>query len=437
MRRLLVVLAVAAALATCSTATAGTTFVVDGHGWGHGVGMSQYGAMGFALDGWDHERILTYFYRGTRLGILPNRSVRVLVAEAQGRLTVGSARPFKRRADGTEPVVLKPGDRALTPRAVRRLGGEVRYEPGASPVRVGDQAYRGALVVYLERGKLYAVNQVALDHYLRGVVPREMPFYWPQEALRAQAVVARSYTLATLKAGDRFDLYADVRSQVYDGIEAERGPTNRAVAATAGRIVTWNGVVATTFYHSTSGGRTANVADVWPKAGAVPYLVSVRDPYDSLSKHHRWPVAVFTPGQLAKQLRVPGLRDVIVERNTSDRAGSVRVLRGAGERRLGAEEVRDLLGLRSTFFHVRVLSLEPAARRVRAGKPLELTGFARGLTGIRLERAVAGGSWENVRGLPLGPTGRFRTVVRPERPTRYRIANHIAAGLPVSVLTRP
>jgi stage II sporulation protein D len=291
--------------------------------------------------------------------------------------------------------------------------------------------------VYLERGKLYAVNHVSLDHYLRGVVPREMPFYWPQEALRAQAIVARSYTLATLHAGDRFDLYADVRDQVYDGIEAERGPTNRAVAATAGRIVTWNGVVATTFYHSTSGGRTANVADVWPKATALPYLVSVPDPHDYLSKHHRWPVTVFTPGQLAKQLRVTGLRDVIVERNASDRADAVRVVRAAGERMLEAEAVRDLLGLRSTFFHVRVLSLEPAARLVRAGRPLELTGFARGLTGIRLERAVAGGSWENVRSLPLGPTGRFRTVVRPERPTQYRIANHIAAGLPVSVLTRP
>ncbi len=437
MRRLPWVLAVAAALVAAPTAAAGTTFVVDGHGWGHGVGMSQYGAMGYALDGWSYQRILAHFYRGTELGLLPNRRVRVLVAEGQGTLTIGSAKPFGRLASGTKPMTLKPADRVLTPRAVRRLGGEVRFRPGAAPLRVAGQAYRGSVEVYVERGKLHAVNLVSLDHYLRGVVPREMPFYWPQQALRAQAVVARSYTLATLHPTDRFDLYDDVRDQVYDGIEAERAPTNRAVAATAGRIVTWNGSVATTFYHSTSGGRTANVADVWPKASPLPYLVSVPDPFDYLSKHHRWPAAVFTPGQLAKHLQVTGLRDVIVERNDSGRAATVRVLRAAGEKRLEGPMVRDLLGLRSTFFNVHVLSLEPAQRRVKAGKAVELTGFARGLTGIRLERAIAGGGWQPVRRLRLAQTGRFRTVVRPEEPTRYRIVNHIAAGAPVSVLTRP
>ena len=437
MRRLLGVLAVAAALVASSTASAGTTFVVDGHGWGHGVGMSQYGAFGFALDGWRHERILAHFYRGTQLGVLPNRRVRVLVAEAQGRLTVGSTKPFRRLLPAAKRATLEAGNRLLTPRNVRGLGGSVRFGPGASPLRVAGKAYRGSVEVYLERGKLFAVNEVSLDHYLRGVVPREVPFFWPQEALRAQAVVARSYTLATLQPGDHFDLYADVRDQVYDGIKAEREPTNRAVAATSGRVVTWNGAVATTYYHSTSGGRTANVADVWPNAISVPYLVSVPDPYDYLSKHHRWQPAIFAPRQLAKRLRVSGLTDVIVERNASGRAGTVRVVRAAGERRLEARDVQELLGLRSTFFDVRVLSLEPKARRVKAGKPLELTGFARGLTGIRLERAVDGGGWESVRPLRLAPTGRFRTVVRPDGPTRYRIANHVAAGLPVSVLTRP
>jgi SpoIID/LytB domain protein len=198
--------------------------------------------------------------------------------------------------------------------------------------------------------------------------------------------------------------------------------------------VTWNGRVATTYYHSTSGGRTANVADVWPKAGPVPYLVGVPDPHDYLSKHHRWPAEVFTPGQLAARLEISGLRDVIVERNASDRAAVVRVVRaGGGEGRLDAQAVRERLGLRSTYFHVRVLALEPALRRVRSGRPLELTGFARGLTGIRLERAVDGGPWQSVRRLRLGPTGRFRTIVRPDRATRYRVANHVAAGAPVAV----
>ena len=436
MRRLLGVLAVVVSLCAVSTAAGGTTFVVDGHGWGHGVGMSQYGAFGYATAGWTHERILAHYYRGTRLGILPNRTVRVLVAEQQGTLTVGSAMPFRRIAEGKATTV-KRGDRTLTPKALRRVGGEVRFEPGASPLRVADQAYRGTVTVYVERGKLFAVNTLSLDHYLRGVVPREVPFYWPQEALRAQAVVARSYTLATLHAGERYDLYDDVRDQVYDGIEGERPPTDRAVAATAGRIVTWNGRVATTYYHSTSGGRTANVTDVWPKAAALPYLVSVPDPYDVLSKHHRWPVAVFTPAELGARLEVTGLRDVIVERNASDRAGVVRVVRAnGGEQRLDPEAVRELLQLRSTYYFVRVLSLRSGARSVRAGKPLELTGFARGLTRIRLQRAVAGGQWQPVRDLRLNQSGRFRTIVRPDRTTEYRVVNHIAVGAPVLVSVR-
>ena len=93
-----------------------------------------------------------------------------------------------------------------------------------------------------------------------------MPDDWHPEALRAQAVVARSYALATLKPGKLFDLYADTRSQVYGGVRAEEDTTNRAIGSTAGRVLLWQDRVATTFYHSTSGGRTAPIADVWPRA---------------------------------------------------------------------------------------------------------------------------------------------------------------------------
>ena len=430
-----VLLAALAGLA--AQAQAATTFVVDGHGWGHGVGMSQYGALGFASNGWSYQRILAHFYRGTKIGLLPNTSVRVLVAEGQSRIVVSSKRPFRRLPAKGKPQTLKRGARTLTPAAVRKLGGSVRFEPGIRPLLVGDRPFRGAIEVYVQGGSLYAVNHVSLDHYLRGVVPREMPFHWPQQALRAQAVVARSYTLATLHPGDRFDLYSDTRDQVYDGISAEKPSTNRAVAATAGRIVTWNGRVATTFYHSTSGGRTASITDVWPKASAVPYLVSVPDPYDYLSKHHTWPPVVLSRSQLAAALSAPGLRDVLVERNESSRADVVRVQRvDGGETRLPAQDVRVALGLRSTFFSVRVLSLDPTPKVVRRGMPLELTGFVRGLGGVRLQRAVGGRGWAPVRALRLTPNGRFRTVVRPDAPTRYRLSNHIASGAEIAVGVR-
>jgi len=85
---------------------------------------------------------------------------------------------------------------------------------------------------------------------------------------------------------------------------------------------------------------------------------------------------------------------------------------------------------------VRVLSLDPAPKLVQRGKPLELTGFVRGLGRIRLERETGAGAWEKVRLLRLAPNGRFRTVVRPDAPTRYRLANHIAVGGAVSVGVR-
>jgi stage II sporulation protein D len=435
MRRSLGVLAVAAALCAASTASAGTTFVVDGGGWGHGVGMSQYGALGFASHGWGYGRILGHYYRGTRLGILPNRTVRVLVFEGRGRVLVGSAKPFRRVARGRK-VTLKRGDRGVNVRGVRRLGGAIRYEPGASPLRVEGDPYRGTVTIFAEGGRLLVVNTLSLDHYLRGVVPWEMPDHWPLEALKAQAVVARSYTLATLHAQSRFDLYPDTRDQVYGGIRAEDPRTNRAVAETAGRIVMYGGRVAITYYHSTSGGRTAAIHDVWPKAAPTPYLVSVSDPYDYLSKHHRWPVVVLSRSQLAFRLKAPGLTDVVVDRNSSGRADVVRLLRRQGERQLSAQEVREILGLRSTNFSVRVLSLDASSRLVRPGKPVELTGFVRGLGRIRLEREVGRGAWETVRRVRLAPNGRFHTVVRPETRTRYRLANHIAVGDAIAVATR-
>src|SRR5919204_35925 len=99
--------------------------------------------------------------------------------------------------------------------------------------------YRGALQVTRAGSALQIVNVVGLDLYLMGVVPREMPNTWPLEALKAQAVVARSYALAHLKHG-AFDLYPDTRSQVYGGIRAEAPSSNAAVSSTAGPVVLYH-----------------------------------------------------------------------------------------------------------------------------------------------------------------------------------------------------
>jgi stage II sporulation protein D len=139
-----------------------------------------------------------------------------------------------------------------------------------------------------------AVNVLPLDRYLRGVVPWEAPKGWSEQTYEAQAVAARSYTLATLKPGEDFDLYPDARSQMYGGVAAERTETNLAIGATAGQVLVWRDRIVPGYYFSSSGGRTSSVHDAWPKAHQVPYLVSVSDPYDYISPHHVWPTQVLS-----------------------------------------------------------------------------------------------------------------------------------------------
>ena len=198
------------------------TFFINGRGWGHGVGLSQWGAYGFAQRGVTYDRILAHYYRGTALGRAPVARVRVLLGEGKASAAVASDVPFSVR-DGAGAVhPLAAGAHAFGPGLKLKVGpaGEAKavpapvvFLPGASPLKYGGKAYRGQLQVNVGSNRLQIVNVVGLEPYLYGVVPREVPFAWPAEALKAQAVVARSYALAVRKTG-AFDLYADTRSQV-------------------------------------------------------------------------------------------------------------------------------------------------------------------------------------------------------------------------------
>ena len=175
-----------------------------------------------------------------------------------------------------------------------------------------------------------AINIVGVEQYLAGVVPREMPSDWPDEALKAQAVAARSYALANRATGKGFDLYADVRSQVYGGVAGETTRVTAAVEATAGEVALFEGKVITAFFHSTSGGRTADVSEVF--GDPVPYLVSVDDPWSSLSPYNRWGPMPLTEAVLRKGL---GLRSPVLglklTRAPSGRVASVKVTTAAGD----------------------------------------------------------------------------------------------------------
>ena len=269
-------------------------FVVSGRGYGHGVGMSQYGAYGQALAGRTYDQILAHYYTGTQLGKAGRKEVRVLLAEGRRAVTVSSAVPFT--AVDASGLTFKLPKGSLSLRADLSLPSDAGpvaavqplvLRPGKkAPLALDGRLYRGKLELVPQGAFLRVVNVVALESYLDGVVAGEVPFGWPAEVLKAQAVAARSYAIASLLKRKPFDLYADARSQVYLGVAGEKPSTTKAVDDTAGQVVLYAGKVATTYYFSTSGGKTASAADVF--GFAVSYLVSRPDPWDKLSPYHRW-----------------------------------------------------------------------------------------------------------------------------------------------------
>ena len=422
----------------------GPTFVVSGRGWGHGVGMSQYGALGFARRGYSYTRILSHYYPGTQLAKSDPAQIRVLLAEKRAKVTVISEAPFRLRDGEGKLRPLRPGRLDLGPGLRVKLKAEgkpiplpgpLTFLPGSLPLRLEVRgkpirAYRGWLQVSSNGKALEVVNHVGLEQYLYGVVPDEVPDTWPPEALKAQAVAARSYAVATRKSG-AFDVYADTRSQVYGGVGAETFPASAAVDATAGQIVTYKGRVAITYFFSTSGGRTAAIEDAWPGSRPVPYLVSVADPYDSLSPHHRWGPVAFTRGTAGSKLGIrKGLSDLTTVVNRSGRVSSVVATTPVGRVELRAGDVRRMLGLRSTWFTIGVLSLTPPSAPALWGTGAKLAGIARGVSGVSLQQGVTAGVWEPASPVVAGKDGAFSVLVKPQATTTYRLASagKIASG---------
>jgi stage II sporulation protein D len=424
-------------------------FVVTGHGWGHGIGMSQWGAYGYAKNGFTYKQILSHYYPTTTLGPAPVRRVRVLLASGSPSLVIASEDDFKvKDADGAtydvasgkytlKPKLTLPVDGANKP---QQLTGPVTFTAGKSPLALGDRTYRGTFEISADGNKLKIVNVVSLEQYLYGVVPAEVPDDWPAEALKAQAVVARSYALSNMAGGGDFDMYADTRSQVYLGVPEEVSSTTAAVNATAGQVVLYQGKVAKTYYHSTSGGRTAAIQDVWPGETPVPYLVSVPDPYDDASPYHDWgPVAV-TRERLAKLLKVQGpLMDATAVVNGSQRVTSITgVGRNGPAAPVDANTLRTALDLRSTWFTVGVLAVERPAGPVAFGKKLQLGALARGLGKVTVEQRAAGEkSWTPFSTLASRTDGVLSIAVKPKLTTAFRLVAENATSAPVRVTVSP
>jgi stage II sporulation protein D len=439
-----VALVSAVAAAGATFARASTALIVTGHGWGHGVGMSQWGAYGYALHGWKYRRILAHYYPGTKMGHVGELHVRVLLARGASSVTVGCAtqmvvtdgkRLTRKLPAGTYGV----GSKLVFP--VRRHAAGFSFGRFAvldcprAPLEFDGREYHGTLALRSQGGGVSVINGLSLDTYLRGVVPSESPSHWPVAALEAQAVAARSYAVAELHPDSWYDLVPTTADQVYGGVRAERPRSDHAVNATLGEVLTYGDQVARTYYSSSSGGRTEAVQDAWRGSAPIPYLRSVPDPYDTYSPHHDWGPYNLSASQLASRLGLgSAVESVHVQRDGSLRAESVgfRLASGAEVTRSGAGVAR-ALHLLSTWFSVGELQLSASSSHVLYGSRVTIAARAADVEGAVLQERIANGAWHAVRNVPQ-PT---RLQFQPRASTAFRLVAPGTTGTAVSVAVAP
>ena len=393
----------------------GATVTIHGRGYGHGVGMNQYGARGRALEGATSTEILAHYYQGATLGaIAVDAQIRVRVLNG---FKASSTRPlvlYGRRGDwrfeGSATVypkdarievrptltsgtvtwrvkVLGPTGtvlRSATTKSFRLRGvTNTTVFQVASRTSSYDQ-YRGAIRIGLQTGAplASATNELTLERYLRGVVPAEMPSTWPVEALRAQAIAARSYAARRLRPGvSYYDVPDDSSSQVYLGVLGEKATTTAVVAETAGVVLMSGSSIANTLFHSTGGGATEHNENVYVNANGekvaspVSYLRGSLDrrsdgtAYDSAAPYATWKTSTYTRAQLSTWFGRDSRTSVgsisaldLTDRGVSGRLISVTLIGSGGKKTVSGAVFREVFNanrptgdpsMRSTLFDLK------------------------------------------------------------------------------------
>ncbi|SHN35536.1 SpoIID/LytB domain-containing protein [Cryptosporangium aurantiacum] len=359
-----------------------------GAGFGHGRGMSQYGAKGAAKQGLSATKIVNFYYPGAALTAKGNPTLRVrlsaidgghftfaptsgttvtgLVATAANGTTV--ALPARSgwhvaRSGASYLIQEKVGTAwatAYTLAAPVTFSGPasltVNYSAAKNDCRGGTSVtFNGSLTALVADNTARYVASMPVDTYLRGVVASEMPSSWSAAALQAQAIAARTYATAKITSSRYYDVIDTQANQCWDGKLSEAAATNAAITATAGKVLTVGGKVISAEFSSDSGGYTAS--------GGVSYLPAKADPYTlaAESSATNW-TKVLTPAQLAAVDGAAGLTKVTAVKVTKRTGfgrwgGRVETVQLTGTTAAGkvttatvtGADFRTRLGLRSTY----------------------------------------------------------------------------------------
>jgi SpoIID/LytB domain protein len=302
-----------------------STITIVTAGWGHGVGMSQYGAYGAAKAGLDYSKILAFYYPGTtQAKLAANETLRVWIKGDTDRalnFAVATGLTVRDSAGKTKvlPTSSKYREWRMTFSGTSRklsyknsAGKWVTYNTGLNAKKIWyvyntsskvvtvklpgySRKYRGEMGLAYNGGSPITVNKVTMEDYLRGVVPSEMPASWSTEALKAQVVAARSYAARykqNLKGKKSYDICNTTACQVYYGASNEDSRTDAAIKATAGIVLKYQDTIAYTMFSSSNGGYSAK--------GDYPYLTAHEDPYDD-DMLNQYRLYTFTSAQIQKK----------------------------------------------------------------------------------------------------------------------------------------
>jgi stage II sporulation protein D len=450
MRRFLPVVVCLAALAFAATGSAATLFVVKGKGWGHGVGLSQWGAYGMAREGSTWRQILAHYYRGTNIGERRG-TIRVLLADRRRSVNIGSNAPFtvgsRRHAAGDAFVKPTSSGRIKVEGFRRAFASPVTFRGPDAPLKLNGSPYHGTFVVSVVGSRLRVVNHVGLERYVAGVITHESLAWWgdvgAQAALAAQAVAARSY--ARSGPGHCVDgtYCPDTRDQVYGPISSETPNGRAATRATAHKVLLSSGNVARTFFFSSSGGRTAASEDVF--VSALPYLRSEPDRADlnsygtaQTNPHRSWRV-LFSPRELGSKLGTASPRNAVVTDRSSGRVRGLR-LSGPGWSDTFSQKTeffRIELALKSARFWMGVQSIRADKRESRCGQPVRLSVFAHDVGSISVEqRRETSSTWTEISLNKVDAT-HWRATRHPCTSTSYRVKSNRAVGPSIRVRVAP
>ena len=241
---------------------------------------------------------------------------------------------------------------------------EVRGRSG--DVTVNNLTVAGRVTIKRQNGKLIAINEVALEDYVKGVVPAEMNAAWHQEALKAQAIAARTYALYKIRQNGKkdFDVVASTKDQVYKGRAGADGPAGRATDETRGQVLTFQDEPILAAFFSTAAGPTEDALNVW--SVDLPYLKGVECPFDMNSPYFQWRTDVWLP-LLEQRLREEGFPVGVIASlspayyTKAGRVSHVRILHSDGELHVKGEDLRRVLGytvLASTQFDFEVVGFQ-------------------------------------------------------------------------------